>query len=292
MIELEMNPNVRKRLEFIEFSLFWEGQIGRKQIKDQFEISLQQATIDLNAYLELAPSNMLYNPRVKRYVPQENFEPVLIKGSSAEYFRFFDAYVQNYRTAEEVWMSSIPDYKSVSKPKRHISATILRSVLKAIRENQSFEMTYVSLHSNAGKVAPRKVSPHALATDGNRWHMRAYDHSHERFADFVLSRIEKAAGFEDTDIKPEQDIVWDTQRVLCFIPHADLEPKKQAKIADEYEMDNGVLRLEVSQAMLFYYLRQFGFNPDPVDGGPMRNESSYQLQLQNINQVEGWLQRR
>ncbi len=44
--------------------------------------------------------------------------------------------------------------------------------------------------------------------------------------------------------------------------------------------------------MLFYHLRRFGFNPWPGEDNKMRNESSYQLNIANIAQVEEWLNRR
>ena len=39
---------VEKRFEFIEFRLFWEGKINRKDLIDQFAISVPQSSIDLN----------------------------------------------------------------------------------------------------------------------------------------------------------------------------------------------------------------------------------------------------
>ncbi len=76
----DIRAAVRRRFEFIEFSLLWERSIGRKRLQEQFEMSLQQATKDLNMYSDICPDNMVYDTRQKTYVPSVNFRPVFIKG--------------------------------------------------------------------------------------------------------------------------------------------------------------------------------------------------------------------
>ena len=61
MKNMEIKPSVRRRFEFIEFQLLWEGVVGRKVLQEKFEISPQQATKDLTSYLDIAPSNMMYD---------------------------------------------------------------------------------------------------------------------------------------------------------------------------------------------------------------------------------------
>jgi hypothetical protein len=50
-----IKPRQRRRYEFIEFQLMWEGVVGRRLLQEKFEISPQQATLDLTGYLDLAP---------------------------------------------------------------------------------------------------------------------------------------------------------------------------------------------------------------------------------------------
>ncbi|MBC8270346.1 MAG: WYL domain-containing protein, partial [Rhodospirillaceae bacterium] len=52
---------VERRLEFIEFRLFWEGHVNRSDLIDAFGISVNQASTDLNRYLGLAAENMVYD---------------------------------------------------------------------------------------------------------------------------------------------------------------------------------------------------------------------------------------
>ena len=65
----ELRWGVERRLEFIEFRLYWEGRINRADIVDQFGVSVPQASKDLSRYQELAPDNIAYDRREKRLLP-------------------------------------------------------------------------------------------------------------------------------------------------------------------------------------------------------------------------------
>lgn len=59
--KLNLRWGVERKLEFIEFRLFWEGYVNRGDIIDTFNVSVNQASTDLNRYLGLAPDNMSYD---------------------------------------------------------------------------------------------------------------------------------------------------------------------------------------------------------------------------------------
>jgi hypothetical protein len=44
----ELRWGVEQRLEFIEFRLFWEGHVNRIDVMQQFSVSVNQASSDLN----------------------------------------------------------------------------------------------------------------------------------------------------------------------------------------------------------------------------------------------------
>ena len=54
--------------------------------------------------------------------------------------------------------------------------------------NRPLQVTYLSVNSGPAK---RVIVPVALADNGLRWHVRAYDRQRKRFSDFVLTRIAK-----------------------------------------------------------------------------------------------------
>jgi hypothetical protein len=51
----DLRWGVEQRLEFIEFRLFWEGHVNRIDLMDQFGVSVNQASMDLNRYVGFAP---------------------------------------------------------------------------------------------------------------------------------------------------------------------------------------------------------------------------------------------
>lgn len=57
----DLRWGVEQRLEFIEFRLFWEGHVNRSDVMEQFGLSVNQASSDLNRYISFAPDNMTYD---------------------------------------------------------------------------------------------------------------------------------------------------------------------------------------------------------------------------------------
>ncbi len=65
---VNMKWNIKQRLEFIEFRLFWEGKINRKDLIDSFHVSVPQASTDIKSYKKKAPGNIYYDKSVKQYL--------------------------------------------------------------------------------------------------------------------------------------------------------------------------------------------------------------------------------
>jgi len=285
-----IKPSLRRRYEFIEFQLMWEGTVGRKLLQQQFGISPQQATIDLTSYLDMAPKNMSYDPRQRTYVAGSAFRPKLLKGEASEYLIHLEMLHNGYRQPDEIWPASLPSFDAVAVASRKTDPTMLKNVLHAIRSHQCVEVTYVSLSSKSDK--PRRLFPHAIASDGHRWHMRAFDNDKERYSDFVLSRIEKIEIKEGVVDEIPEDTGWHSFVDLCFQPDPKLSDRQKESLQIDYGMENGELAIRVRQAMLFYYLRFYGFDPLEQDGNRMRNKSSFHLTVKNLDQVETSLGRR
>lgn len=285
-----IKPSQRRRYQFIEFQLMWEGTVGRKLLQKKFEISPQQATLDLTAYLDMAPKNMAYDPRKRTYVATSQFRSIFLKGEASEYLLQLEMLHHGYRETEEIWPANIPEFDAVAVASRKTDSVTLKTILRAIRDRQCVEVMYVSLSSVS--EAPRRLFPHAIASDGHRWHMRAFDWDKSRYSDFVLSRIEKISLKDCDSSEVPEDTSWSSFIQLCLQPDPDLSERRKERLQIEYDMENGELLVEVRQAMLFYYLRFYGFNPHEKDGKHMRNKSSFHLQVVNIDDVERCLERR
>ena len=117
--------------------------------------------------------------------------------------------------------------------------------------------------------------PHALASDGHRWHVRAFDTEKTRFSDFVLSRLKETKPGTQPEQEVPEDSAWTTYVDIVLKPDPSLDQSKRECLEFEYEMNNGRLRLTVRQAMLFYYLRHYGFDPRQRENCRIRNKSSF-----------------
>ncbi len=86
---------VERRLEFIEFRLFWEGGVNRSDLIDTFGVSVPQASKDLTHYQERAPQNAVYDKSARRYVAGPEFQPVFLDPDP-------DAYLMRLRSMAKV----------------------------------------------------------------------------------------------------------------------------------------------------------------------------------------------
>ena len=106
----QLNWSVERRYEFIEFRLFWQGRINRGDLVDAFGVSTQQASIDLNAYIDQAKRNLVYDKRLRTYLRGKHFKPKYMKPDAEEYFAQIRAVDQGLVSAEQSWISYFPSF--------------------------------------------------------------------------------------------------------------------------------------------------------------------------------------
>ena len=72
------------RYRLIETIAWWEGRLTTDHLMQSFGISRQQASKDINTYLnEHAPKNLTYDRHLKGYKPTKGFQPLFIDGSAS-----------------------------------------------------------------------------------------------------------------------------------------------------------------------------------------------------------------
>lgn len=279
-----------RRLMFIDFRLKFAGSVQRALLQKQFGISPQQATKDLKAYLEMAPSNMEYSVWEKAYVPTSKFKSAFPSSSVKRYLRRL-VMLANGSLRERNWVGDNVDVAVATTPMRLPDEKILKSILEAINREKVLEVTYVSM--NSGRDERREIVPHALCSDGKRWHTRAWDLSKAEYRDFVIGRILSAKVLKQPEEKIPLDDDWVAICEIVVSPASSLSNEASDVIAAEYLMKDKKLVIETSKAMLFYALRELGFNPRDTDkNGVMRNVSFLNLEVQNLDEVEKNLERR
>jgi predicted DNA-binding transcriptional regulator YafY len=247
---------VEQRLEFIEFRLFWEGGVNRSDITGYFGVSVPQASKDLSQYQDLAPDNVRYDRREKRYFAANSFKPLFLKPDSDRYLAQLQSVADPAFQGQRTWLTEPPGVDTMPVPHRRVDVSVLRVVLAAIREKASVEVLYQSMNDKRPDPIWRRITPHAFASDGLRWHIRAYCHIDEIFKDFLLSRCLKARSIAEPGERSESDAAWRTFFDVVLIPNPKIGENQKKVIAQDYGMVDGYLVIKVRRALLYYFRKR------------------------------------
>lgn len=218
--ETVLKWGVERRLEFIEFRLYWEGGVNRSDIVEAFDVSVPQASKDLTLYQERAPHNAVYDKSAKRYVASSEFRPCFLKPDAGQYLNQIRSVAEGILAPSESWIAHLPPYAGPPVPVRGVKNDTLRTVLEAIRHTEAIEIKYQSLSSDNPRW--RWIAPHAIGFDGYRWHVRAFCDVDKIFKDFLLSRVLEIKSSRPSEVSPEDDADWNEFITLEIGPHPDL----------------------------------------------------------------------
>lgn len=252
----ELRWGVERRLEFIEFRLYWEGRMNRSDLIDFFGVSVPQASKDLSQYQELAPGNMVYDKSEKRYLAAKTFKPRFFMPDPDRYLSHLRLIAERIVPAEETWLSNLPDTDLMPLPHRRVDPSVLRNLLTAVRDGQAAEICYQSMNPNRPDPVWRGISPHAFGSDGFRWHVRAYCHIDGKFKDFLLSRCLDCRVSGPAEHTGEQDKLWQEHFNVRLKPNPHLSKSQQDIIAADYAMDKHSLELPVRRSLLYYFQKR------------------------------------
>ena len=249
-MQLQLSHSQRERLAYLELKAFFIGELRRGDLEARFSIKPAAATRDLNAYRERAPGNLAYDRYVKAYVPTSHFCPVF--PFSAE--RVLSWLLHGFGDGQGPTVArTIPCDGAGELVQPDFG--LLGEITRAIHTSRALQIHYLSLSSGAAK---RVIVPVALADNGLRWHVRAYDRQRKRFSDFVLTRITKVKTLDaaaEAHERTEADEQWNRRIDLRLVPHPGLT-HPEAVMAD-YGMRDGSLSLNVSAALAGYALQRW-----------------------------------
>ena len=272
--------NVERRLEFIDFRLYWDGRINRGDLVENFGVSVPQASADLSRYQLLAPENLIYDKSAKAYVAAKSYRPVFYCPSADGYLAQLRLLSAGILSADQCHVLQPPSFSVVPALRRTLDPETLRVILRAIRERLSLEVRYQSI--SRPKPLWRWIAPHALGFDGSRWHVRAWCHEHEDFRDFVIARFLDIGGTRTAEVAPQNDRGWHQQVTLRIGPHPRLSDGAREAIELDYGMLSGFVELTTRVCLSTYVERFLGLDLDPSVVAPDRQ----QIVLLNREEVE------
>lgn len=268
-----------RRLEFIDFRLRWEGKLNRADLTKHFAISIPQASLDIARYLELAPANMAYDKSARVYVASASFKVRYSSSDASQYLNELLTTQPGHFGPETSFVGWRPSLDLVPTPGRQLSSDTLAKLVAAIREHQAVSVVYQSMTQE--EPQPRAISPHALAHDGFRWHVRAYCHLRNQYRDFVIARVLKISLSPVPYMEPANDKQWADVVQLVLTPNPELSRAHQAVIELDYGMSKGKVVLSCRQALLFYALKHLG-----LDQQTGSSPKAHQVVLQNRSEIE------
>jgi hypothetical protein len=242
-----------QRLEFIEFRTFWEGGVNRSDITQRFGVSVPQASNDLTLYQKLAPANLRYDSSEKRYVPTAEFAPRYLKLDADRYLDQLKAASEHVLGIGDTWIAQPPDFDGMPVPTRRLDPAILKRLIAAIRSERSIEIYFQSMNQKRPEAIWRRITPHAVAHDGLRWHVRAFCHVDRKFKDFIISRCRELRDEGAPSAKASEDRQWNEFFDVILKPNPDLTAKQRETIALDYEMTNGLAKTRIRRALLYYF---------------------------------------
>jgi hypothetical protein len=272
--------SIERRLAFVDFRLYWEGRINRKDLTDFFGISVPQASADLRKYQEKAPQNIGYDKSGKFYFATEKFKPVFISPDSSNYLSQLRLISNGILKEGEAFLGHIPSFDTIPNPARSVDSETLRSILKAIKDKMSLKIEYQSM--SRGHPIWRRIVPHTLSYDGYRWHVRAYCHLRKNFRDFLLARILRVKDHKPDEIDSSADILWHKFIDVKIAPHPEFEEAQKRIIERDYGMENGTGSIRVRAALYFYLQRRLGLD----EGCESRPPSEQQIVLVNRDKIK------
>lgn len=277
--EQRLRWGVRRRLEFIDFRLFWDGRFNRRDMSETFGISAQQASIDIGQYEKIAPNNLAYDRATKAYKRTEHFAPAFVGNTINRYLLQLVAIENQWMRAEDTWFDTIPPLDVVTLGGRPTDPAVLLSVLDAVRNRLEIDIEYASL---TGSTQPsRTIAPHALAHSRGRWYIRSWSRDRNDFRDYSLNRIGVVTDSRPSSIDPALDFEWVHEINLVIVPNPELSNERQVAVATEFGMTDGRLVRPCRLSLSFYLMSEFNLEVGP---GVLKPEKQ-QIVLRNRDEV-------
>lgn len=246
----------RERLAYIDFRLYFFGEIGRPDLIERFSVAPAGATRDLALYREIAPQNIIFDGSNKIYRIGQAFSPLFDHAPQ----RVLSAFALGFGDGVNGAMQPLLSCESptaLSNPRMDVLAPVCR----AIHAKRPVAIRY---HSMSSGESERVIVPFALVDTGLRWHVRAFDRKSREFRDFVVTRIEAPRLLDEepqANERPGNDIQWTRIVELDFVPHPRLERPEIIKM--DYGMTDGSIRIRVRAAVAGYMLLRWSVDCSP-----------------------------
>lgn len=246
--DARLTQTQRERLRYIDFRLYFLGELKRSDLIERFGIAPAGATRDIAQYKALADANLTLDEARKVYVATPSFQPVF----EHDPIQALSALTQGYGRVlgqEQTLLRCETPY-----PLNVPEAAVLAPVTRAIHLGKAVKLTYYSSSSGKGQ---RVIVPFGMVSNGVRWHVRAFDRKRGDFRDFVFTRMEAPSLLEDSVVERseamENDAQWTRLVEMELVPHPG-HPRPDV-VRRDYRMTEGALKVKARGTIVGYLLQ-------------------------------------
>ena len=203
-----------------------------------------------------------YDPSKKRMVPQSGQSSV---GGINEHLRYIRACQAVHHTANTEPLISILDAPATLEP--NLDYRAVQTVCQALRDKRQVSCHYFSKTKGLKHYI---LSPLHLVYISYRYHLRAYIHESDRYADFVLGRFESVDKLPRKAVSDAQDKRWHSTVALKFSLNLEQQENTQESARWEWHLPGGqsTITIETTGALQNYVVRQMTAN-DYQTGKPI-----------------------
>ena len=248
----------RDRLAHIDLRLRFLGDVGRSDLVARFGIQAAAATRDLALYVKLAPDNIAYDQRIRRYVQGSAFKPLFDIPSPRIVEWLMRGFGDGVAASDA---QAIPG--ETTFPPGIPNLDMLAATTRAIHGGRALDIEYLSISGGKGK---RRIIPFAIFDGGLRLYARALDSKTGSYRDFAIPRIlgAKDAGPAEpgTDAVKAQDIQWSRIIEAELVPHPE-RPRPEVTELDFGMLQGEPLRVRLRAAVAGYALRRWEVDCSP-----------------------------
>lgn len=258
-----------ERLAFIDYRVYYLGDISRQDIGDEFKITDSAASGDLKLYREFRPENITIDGKTKKNtLTHDTFHPLIkIKPSIA-----LDFLVNGFSRSALIKKRGIIDSDVCNILHEKLNSSFVACITRAIKNKTGVLIKYFS--NNSENREERIVYPVAVFDVDDAWYFRALDATSGSesldFKSFKFSRLINAAPTgDDMGANFFQDLTfdaeWNTYLPIDLCIHPKLEEKSREMLSLEYGFKEDCMSIQCRLAFLFFFEKKMKIDTRDIE---------------------------
>ena len=253
-----------RRMRWIETSLRVMGRVDIPAYRKVFHLSAQNATKDFHLFSQnmlrcrdvgLVPDSFFLR-RGRLFVNQE------MTTVMPDHEIFGSLALSDWIRMTLPASFEVIDAGVMTPPPEDIHTEIARTIIASSHLSDEpghrLKITYFS--STSGE-SEKEISPHTIVQAAGRYHVRAYDHTRNRGADFVMGRILDAQPAQGIYYPAERDGEWMQEVSIRLSVQHETTPEIRRAMRLSYALNDDTRIIKTRAALADYVILAYGLRP-------------------------------